>query len=186
MKSQISALVAASVLGAGALVWSAPTPANAALTIVSPCQNTDITPTASACAGWYAGNLLNQTAVGDQQSALATLGFTWDGNWNAVDATKVDAVGSGFDFASLLHTGAIIGIKIGAAQFGQEATGFFKLAQNNIDIVTLNLQGASSAVVYTPGVIPEPATWGLMILGVGAVGAMLRRKRQELDGAATA
>ena len=184
MKSQLSALVAASVLGAGALVWAAPSPAKA-LTIVSQCQNTHITPTAAACAGWYSGNLLNQTAVADQQAALATLGFSWNGNWAAVDATKVEVTDAPFDFGPLLHTGAVIGIKIGAAQFGSDATAFFRLAQNNIDVVTLNLKGASSGVVYSPGVIPEPATWGLMILGVGAVGALLRRKRQEPDGAAT-
>jgi hypothetical protein len=36
-------------------------------------------------------------------------------------------------------------------------------------------QGTACAVV-TPGV-PEPATWGLMILGFGAAGAALRRRR---------
>ncbi|MES2755206.1 MAG: PEPxxWA-CTERM sorting domain-containing protein [Pseudomonadota bacterium] len=32
-------------------------------------------------------------------------------------------------------------------------------------------------ITYTPAV-PEPATWGLMILGFGAVGGVLRRKRE--------
>jgi len=32
-------------------------------------------------------------------------------------------------------------------------------------------------------VVPEPATWGLMILGFGGVGALLRRRRAELASA---
>lgn len=35
--------------------------------------------------------------------------------------------------------------------------------------------------VVTPGpAIPEPATWGLMILGIGAIGGVMRRQRQSL------
>lgn len=32
--------------------------------------------------------------------------------------------------------------------------------------------------VSAVGVVPEPASWGLMILGFGAIGAVLRRRRQ--------
>jgi hypothetical protein len=32
-------------------------------------------------------------------------------------------------------------------------------------------------VINPTGVVPEPATWAMMILGVGGIGAMLRRKR---------
>jgi len=28
--------------------------------------------------------------------------------------------------------------------------------------------------------VPEPATWGLMIVGFGGLGVMLRRKRQAI------
>lgn len=32
----------------------------------------------------------------------------------------------------------------------------------------------------TPGGIPEPATWGLMILGLGAIGGVMRRQRRSV------
>ena len=37
----------------------------------------------------------------------------------------------------------------------------------------------SGTVAFTPGV-PEPASWALMILGVGAVGASLRQRRRAV------
>lgn len=41
-----------------------------------------------------------------------------------------------------------------------------------------------SAAQPTPGGVPEPATWALMILGFGAAGAMLRRSRTVRNGQA--
>lgn len=40
-------------------------------------------------------------------------------------------------------------------------------------------QGGSYAgtLNFSPGAVPEPATWGLMILGFGAVGGALRRRK---------
>jgi hypothetical protein len=31
--------------------------------------------------------------------------------------------------------------------------------------------------VASPGAVPEPSTWGLLILGFGAAGSMIRRRR---------
>jgi hypothetical protein len=35
----------------------------------------------------------------------------------------------------------------------------------------------SGTTSFTPGAVPEPTTWALMILGMGAAGAALRRRR---------
>ena len=38
-------------------------------------------------------------------------------------------------------------------------------------------KAATLPVLTSPGAVPEPASWGLMIVGFGAAGAMLRRRR---------
>lgn len=50
-----------------------------------------------------------------------------------------------------------------------------------VDIVSAGTSGATGVVgggLGTPGV-PEPATWGLMLLGFGGMGAMLRSNRRR-------
>ena len=39
---------------------------------------------------------------------------------------------------------------------------------------------------YQPGGVPEPATWALMILGFGGIGARIRRRRAHKAALATA
>jgi predicted amidohydrolase YtcJ len=65
-------------------------------------------------------------------------------------------------------------------------------AGTNLDTFALNYGSASAARLYTTGpipklpglgsslstaAIPEPASWALMIVGFGAAGAILRRRR---------
>jgi hypothetical protein len=39
--------------------------------------------------------------------------------------------------------------------------------------------------ITSPGSVPEPATWGMMIVGFGAVGSALRRRARKTAGALT-
>nr|WP_126174641.1 PEPxxWA-CTERM sorting domain-containing protein [Altericroceibacterium xinjiangense] len=163
--------------GAGFLSFSSAS----AATIISSCSVTDVSSAAVSCAGWYEGNLLNANHVQDQTDALATLGLTWNGNWNSVDLTKVNASGSVFDFSDVLNGNTWIGIHKGrGGRGGFEGTGFFLLNASNLDTVSLNLGGASSAVVYSSvGVVPEPATWAMMLLGFGAIGFAMRKAKRK-------
>lgn len=46
---------------------------------------------------------------------------------------------------------------------------------NRIDKIDLLVDGGS---IFNPGAVPEPSTWAMLIVGFGAVGATLRKRRQ--------
>jgi hypothetical protein len=168
-----------SALAAAALLTASAGSASAA-TVVGACSPADISPDAVACSGWYQGNLLNAANIQAQKDALALIGFTWDGVWSAVDATKINPVNGVYDFAALLNGDTWIGVHKGkGGQGGFEGTAFFRLTADNLDTFTLDLKGGSSAVLYFTGggAVPEPSTWALLIAGFGLAGAALRRQR---------
>jgi hypothetical protein len=43
--------------------------------------------------------------------------------------------------------------------------------------ISLNNGGSGYGLPTTPGAVPEPATWLMMIMGFGGLGAMIRRRR---------
>ncbi len=190
MKLNVMMAAAAATMAFG---MAAAAPASA-MTISGACDVGDIDPVADLCSGWFTGtdgnsNLLSGTAsdIQDQKDALALIGFVWDGDWASVEATKLLTPGPDghtYDFASLLNGTTYIGIhKGGGGSFA--GTGFFKLTANNLDTFKLDLNGGSSAVLYqTGGVVPEPATWAMMIIGFGAAGSMLRSNRRKMALAA--
>lgn len=176
--TSLKALVAAASLGFGCVGGQA-----AAADIVASCNSlTDLSVQATDCAGWYDGNLLNNAHVSEQTAALSLIGLNWDGGWNAVDLTKVNAGGpsqSVFDFSGTLNGDVWIGIHKGkGGKTGFEGTGFFRLTASDLDAVTLNLKGASSAVVYAQhSAVPEPGTWAMLLMGFGALGVVMRKRR---------
>lgn len=162
-------------------------PASAALTIVSPCDPTLTTPDAATCAGYYSGNLLNGSPadIQNQKEALATLGFNWDGNWSALSSggnviTSLTG-GNQINFGQILSGPTIIGAHFGNVVGPAGNVSVFWLLDLTAptDHVTLDFpQGFSNAALYSTGAaVPEPATWALMLLGFGGIGAVLRRRR---------
>lgn len=147
------------------------------------CNNGDISPIAIACVGTFAGNILNNQSgnVATQQSALATLGFTWDGtNFGGFHYLTGLSGATEIDFAPTLSGTTYIGVHIGGQ--GGGSTSFYKFtAGSALDTFTLNLPRSSGVVLYatqsvTPPV-PEPASWAMMISGFGAIGGVLRARR---------
>jgi hypothetical protein len=148
------------------------------------CSVNDITPAAIACAGGYAGNIMNNNAanVATQQTALASLGFNWDGNnFGSFEYLSPLNGTHTIDFAQMLYGITFVGIHVGGKGGGQ--TTFYKFdAGAGLDAFTLNLASSSGAVLYstgdpTPGV-PEPASWAMMLGGFGLVGGALRSRRK--------
>jgi hypothetical protein len=173
------------------------TPASASQPVTcNPGSLSIFSPAASTCVGYYSGNVLDNSSadVTTQTNALAALGLTFT-NFN--DYTNIGLTGGSsttIDFGTVLSGLTVIGVHWGNVPDSifnphnrgnvGNVTAFleFNLTSpiSSIDIV--NNQGISGAVLYqtgTPGV-PEPATWAMMILGFGAAGVAMRRRKRTL------
>lgn len=174
---------------AGAALLAAPS--GAALTFVADCNAApaDILGGYSqTCAGYYAGNLVNNARSADQIAALDTLGFDTTG-FDYNDFTKLESLdGSGtIDFGESLSGITYIAVHYGAGRPGpapgNNVTAFYRIDLGTTSVESLQLQfGASSnAILYgtssPTAPIPEPATWAMMLGGFGLLGATLRRRR---------
>lgn len=192
-------------------------PSAQALTVIRQCAATDISATPAltnvSCAGFYDGNLLNQSNAGTVVGVLngllgsntynpATFQF---GSFKTISplngATTVDFTQS--PFGTKLYGMTLIGVHYGA---GQGSPGFemgplgngrkpkptnvdtsafylFDAGKTGLDAIDLNWNASSNLTLFstgTPGGVPEPATWALMILGFGGVGAAMRRSKTKV------
>lgn len=180
-------LVALLVMSAvpAAAAQPAPTPLPA-------CALSDLT-AAIACSGYFAGNLNsgNSSDILAQQSALASIGFTWDGNFSAVE--KIDILsGLDVDFTTLLTGISFVSVHWGSGQGPVSTpggvTGFYKInAGAGLDKLTSAFGSVSNAVLYKTdlpggvGGVPEPLVWIQLILGMGIVGSVARRRRRTVS-----
>ena len=146
------------------------------------CSVTDINPNAQACAGFYDGNLLNNSPadVTAQQAALSLLGFTWDGS-TIIDSLSGLNGNQTVDFATLLQGITYVGVHFGNGQGGPgNATAFYRLdAGAGLDTFTLNYNASSNARLYSTVAVPEPETYAMLLAGLGVVGFMARRRKQQ-------
>ncbi len=172
------------------------------------CKSGDITANgagATACSGWYEGNLNGGSGAmkADSADALNTLlggdAFT---QTNLTFLEDMDVSGSTIDFTTPLYGETVVAFHVGGAKgaggVGYESTAFYEFDAGELlgglDSFSFNLPGLSNARLYSTGIytppvcteacggehlpsVPEPATWALMILGFGGAGALLRRRR---------
>jgi len=180
-----------------------PTPAPANSAPVA-CALGDVTPGVIACSGFFAGNLLggSKDKLDGQVDALKALGLDWSGDWASV--TKIDSLNGSttLDFGKSLFGETFIGLHFGGG--GKDGVGngtaFYKIdvgtgLGSGLQQLALKYQGSSGAVLYRTGVrpivdpnaggnggvgvVPEPATWAMMIGGFAMVGGVIRRKRRS-------
>lgn len=138
------------MVGGGGLC-AAPTDDNAVAVCVKDLQ-VDFDVASSAVSFLFFGNN-NQTPGDDIGDIQMFDGAVFLG---VADLLVVDAVG-GKDLVDLAGYGSITRLVISSTDFGGVLYDDFR---------------------FTPGgVVPEPSTWGVMIVGFGFAGAMVRRRR---------
>ena len=161
---------------------------------VAPCDLGLTTPDASACSGYYSGNLINgsPTDLQAQADAIALLpgDYTFDtSTWADVEATKVLTLtgpdNNEIDFGTTLFGETIVGAHFGnvAGPAGNVSVFWlFDFGTEGATSITLDdVQGFSNAALYTTGTppaVPEPATWSMMLMGFGAAGYAMRKRRE--------
>jgi len=119
----------------------------------------------------------NRVATGTDESgeAAGTLIGQDFGTWtqNGLTAPFGTLVG---EINGVFH---VLGTSFSGAAWDTGTLNLFYWDSNNFD----NSGSISADVTAAAGVVPEPATWGMMILGFGMAGAMFRRRRQLLQAA---
>jgi PEP-CTERM motif len=165
-----------------------------AVFVMTPCADYAPAVGAFTCTGWFEGNL-NAEGLGpgtlDARLARATgLNDLVDGSpfdaATLVPLAKYDTSGPTIDFGQKLYGVTIVGFHVGGANgaggIGYSGTAFYKFDAGTAGLSSFQFKmpGLSNAALYSTGAIPEPATWAMMILGFGAVGSLLRRRRLAL------
>lgn len=171
--------------------------AAAALMAASPsfaqtCSASDPEPDAEFCvavsgnanSGNPAGTAAELNAMLDDLGTLAGTDFG-DVDWAVTGLTKgfFEIDGEVLSFEEMLFGEQIISIHFGGGAGGGETVMYlFDFGLDGALSVDLNQGGFSNAVIITPPggtpPVPEPATWAMMLLGFGATGFAMRRRRR--------
>jgi len=161
---------------------------------VQSCSAFSFSVTIINCAGGYAKNLQSSSLSGS--GALAGLLALGGGNGTflepKLDTGLSDQNGGIINFTTLLTGYTVFGIHAGNAGVSKNtgldgnATFLFAFdAGSGVDMITVldrlssNSTGLSNVALYRTGsAVPEPATWAMMLVGFGAAGYSLRRRRK--------
>ncbi len=106
--------------------------------------------------------------------ASAVGAFTF--NWGAADVIWTLEVYSGLTLIDTVDVAPVFGSNAGD-YVGYSAAGITKAVMTTTDPGSFDWVFVDNVSTGNGAVVPEPGTWALMILGFGAVGATLRRRR---------
>ncbi len=149
---------------------------------------------ATACAGYVTGNIFNTADNSTVQTLLTQLGYgslltnaqlssLWSDTGSKLSNLN-GATSISFGDAPTLVGPTLIGIHWGGMGGGQSAIYLLNIAPgvNSITIDGQNPGGSSNAALFLTGSpVPEPASWAMLIAGLGIVGASLRRRKTDIS-----
>lgn len=181
---------------------SVPSSVSAAVTLgTTSCSLTDLSFAATACSGFYEGNLVsgNSTALSDSAAIInSLLATSYTGSTLPIAETLPGlSGGSTINFSTPLYGQTVIAVHAGVARgqansVGYQGTAFYVFDAGSLsggtDTLRFNRPGLSNARLFstsTPSVttaVPEPATWAMMLFGFGFVGGAIRlaKRRQKV------
>jgi hypothetical protein len=109
---------------------------------------------------------------------------TFQHGWGSVTFNLMDSTGASSNFNLLVNGAAASFSNPGNCSFclvNDNGQGKFTVTGPNITTLAFTFDPAIETGkqfrVILPAAVPEPATWAMMILGFGGIGAMLRRRR---------
>lgn len=166
-------------------------PALAAVSVDGTCTS-DLTLTGGSsltgCSDPSSSDVLDTVRDPELNAALAKLGY--DGPAVSYrDLPGASILGSLNGAHTLNLPGALNGTVYLGVEYddGKGDSGksmrIYKISASDLDKITLNRGAGANAVVLAavPGRLPEGATWGMLLLGFGAVGFALRKAKALSD-----
>jgi len=185
-----SLAAAASIALATSLGVASPVQATETVAVSSPCDSlTD--GDAQGCK--FTGNITTATA-GNSSYLLAQAAYNaaYDPDITLTPLASLDVDGGTMNGITLTQTAtgmydldvaagvdlSYFAVKAGNDFILYEYTGQTSFTTDGLQSgASQNLPGLSHAVFFGTGGVPEPATWGMMLLGFGLMGSSMRRRR---------
>jgi hypothetical protein len=132
----------------------------------------------------------SETTIGFTEAGLANPTFTewltFTNDLAGVYALTLDTSSSGIDFTSAILTGPggpyelVEEFDNGIAEFWNLSSLFLEAGTYTLTINGDNRSTGSLGGTVTINAVPEPGTWAMMLLGFGAAGFAMRRRRTAL------
>ena len=129
----------------------------------------------------------SETTIGFTEAGLANPTFTewltFTNDMAGVYALTLDTSSSGIDFTSAILTGPggpyelVEEFDNGISEFWNLSSLFLEAGTYTLTITGDNRSTGSLGGTVTINAVPEPGTWSMMLLGFGAAGYAMRRRR---------